>query len=45
MDVDITVSSGALRAFMLRAFAAEGFAQMDAEKIADVLIRTCQLIK
>ena len=38
MDVDIIVSSGALRAFMVRAFSAEGFAQMDAEKIADVLM-------
>ena len=38
MDVDITVSSGALRAFMVRAFAAEGFAQPDAEKITDVLM-------
>ena len=36
--MDIIVSAGALRAFMERAFAAEGFGVQDAQKIADVLM-------
>ncbi|MBR5288999.1 MAG: Ldh family oxidoreductase [Clostridia bacterium] len=36
--MDMTVSSGALRAFMERVFAAEGFCARDAQRIADVLM-------
>ena len=36
--MDITVSAQALRAFMERAFAAEGFSGGDAARIADVLM-------
>lgn len=36
--MDVTVDAGALRAFMERAFAAEGFGAQDAQKIADVLM-------
>ena len=36
--MDIIVSAGALRAFMERAFAAEGFGVQDAQRIADVLM-------
>jgi len=36
--VDVTVDAGVLRAFMERAFAAEGFGAQDAQKIADVLM-------
>ena len=37
--MDTKVSAAALRAFMARAFAAEGFGAQDAEKIADVLMQ------
>ena len=39
MDGDVRVPAGALRAFMERAFAAEGFAAEQAAQIADVLMQ------